>query len=730
MNSRTNRGASLAFVAAVSVIIVVVGLAIFFLMQLFGGFRELQNATDAGNLNVAKQALKTPNFVPVSNYQLDFAGLVDGINGMDLQAYNRCVGQAFLVAMNAMADRPQGNPNGSPSAQGLQDAMIVCQAANGGDPNNSQNVGIGQSLYRQFTTTDTNALFSTFGSVADSDSERMLGANAQVQPNGASFDTAFMQPGGATNVWLDSTILPYIGDSAAQLSAPSSALSSQQNSGGNPYLAGYTSMQLGAGAASFPLVGVPVFPNSQPHLVAGRDFVAAKSSNDVAFSGVVPPNAYKSASYSSDQSSANLAAMEAYAITGVLNNDYPVSIPQGYIEINNPPGITATPTYQYDNIFTDELMTGIYLGTDNQGGTAFSTDPNAIAQWVAHNSNPAQNPQPPLLDPNTGQPLVYDDWGNPPTSIVSTGVTQSGGRAGNCPCMWYDCTGPLATSPCQDLLYSFMQAYPNGPAAPSPPQPPMTAVETLKYNVFSAFYAPSSSPATAAWLSPTIDAPTSSTGLRYWQSLNGQGWEVTHGGIASPIPPYSPVEISVPGTMVQLVQEAVPTSQASIFRQVVQRMREIDPTTSADWATNWLTSNSQTIDLGTTYYIFKTNAGWQLTTSSPPGKHQVMNASGNLVDVQPDGSLQQYLSDPIDPVTGIGGYQTITTMVDCLDDGGVWEMFCTTPPPSSVSRGLDVVDWQPSSGYGNLLGVLTFRNYCGGPLTGNTPYGGTYGTRN
>lgn len=56
-----NRGATLSLVVVTTLVIMVLGMGIFFLTKLLGGARELQNATDSGNLNVAKQSLRTPD---------------------------------------------------------------------------------------------------------------------------------------------------------------------------------------------------------------------------------------------------------------------------------------------------------------------------------------------------------------------------------------------------------------------------------------------------------------------------------------------------------------------------------------------------------------------------------------------------------------------------------------------------------------------------------------------
>jgi hypothetical protein len=136
-----------------------------------------------------------------------------------------------------------------------------------------------------------------------------------------------------------------------------------------------------------------------------------------------------------------------------------------------------------------------------------------------------------------------------------------------------------------------------------------------------------------------------------------------------------------------------------------------------------LKTNPTTFELDTVHYIwYDTKASqWQMTTKSPPGRHAI-NSSGTPTYMKADGSLQRYVSDP-----GTG-YQTIDTMVDPhYEIGAHLQLYTVYPDPATSSRGEDVFDWQPSSGYGNLLGTLTFRNFCGGALSGNNN-GGTYTT--
>src|SRR6516162_829530 len=127
MSSRSKRGATLSLVAAVAVIIVLIGCAFFFLARIMGGDKQSVNATDAGALTAARSILAVsipsnsaviaPEFqglgvnVPPDPNQPNLApGAPDPVFGKyNLFAYNRAAGACALMAMNASED---GNPVG------------------------------------------------------------------------------------------------------------------------------------------------------------------------------------------------------------------------------------------------------------------------------------------------------------------------------------------------------------------------------------------------------------------------------------------------------------------------------------------------------------------------------------------------------------------------------------------------------------------------------------------
>jgi hypothetical protein len=722
MHTRKASGATLALVAAAAVIIILVGVGIFFLMQIFGGFRELQNATDAGNLNVAKQALKLPHYTVNDTYELDFTGLVDGDNGMDLLVYNRSVGQAFLVGMNAMADR---GDSGMPNVDGLKNARVVANAANGGDPGDSTNQGAGQQLYKMFSSHASNELFGKFDYLAQKNAARMLGAKDgdKIQQTTSDYDIAFMEAKGPTNVYLAGDLLPYIGDTRGRITPPTESKSAANNKDGNPYLAGYVDIPLGAAGVTWNLVGVPVFPGNQPHHVSSRDFYAAKSANDAKFQGVVPPNAFKSVTKADNKSTNGAATMEAYSIVGVMSQDFPVSVPNGYIEVYNPAGVGGNRVYDpTEDVRANQLMNGIFTGKTNSGLTAFSTDANAIQDWQNFNqdpdawkaAHPGQN-QPASKDTAGNELINFTDPADPSGKLVRAEPSEIS-ASDSSPCKFFDLSPETAVNPkCMPLSNAFDNAYSNQEKFTSDPNQLM-AVEKLKASILENFNART----TISCPGPVNGEP--GTGLRYWEH-NGQGGRnVSHDGAGHAT--HGSSMMSRPGTILELIDQINPAFEDDVLRQVGQRMHEIDPNTSEAAAIAWIRGMpgdaGHTLQLDSYHYIWfdKTSRSWQFTSNNdapPPGFRLIARQHR-----KPDGSRQRYNSDP-----GTG-YATIQTIVDPKFENGIHDQYYTRPPGQEVSRGMDTVDWTPSSGYGNMLGQLSFHNFCGGAEAGNSPPGGFY----
>src|ERR1700679_1575140 len=107
MKVRRQGGATLGLTAACVLLVIVIGVGFYFLSKIIGGGREVANATDAGALNVAKQALKRGSYPLNLAENAEFGALTDppgtiatpGV--VTLVTYNRIIAQAMMVAQNA-----------------------------------------------------------------------------------------------------------------------------------------------------------------------------------------------------------------------------------------------------------------------------------------------------------------------------------------------------------------------------------------------------------------------------------------------------------------------------------------------------------------------------------------------------------------------------------------------------------------------------------------------------
>ena len=736
MQTRSATGASLGLVAACAFIIIIVGIGLFFLMQVFGGFRELQHATDAGNLNVAKEALKVPSFPVTDAYQTDFAGLVDPDNSsnMDLQVYNRVVGQAFLVALNAMADQPRGG--GTPSTAGLDNAALVAQAANGGD---GTNTGVGQKLYQLFDMRGNNDLFNKFDYVAKKNSLRMLGNSANngaLSGNPTGWDIAFMGQGDPTNVYAPNDLMPYMADTGVRINDSSSPYAGSLQgmlasvpSKTNKYLKGYAPFTLGIPGHTWTLYGVPVYPTLMPHHISGRDFSTSKASYDATFQNIVPPNAFKSVSSSTDKSTNALTQMEAYGLVGAQNADYQMSIPHGYIVVKNLPGISPSGGTLYDpmdSLYANELFNGIYVAKTQSGQLLFTTDNSGsgnMQQWINYNQAVANGQSPGAQPPLDG---VYNADG----SQVTDGTQIQNWNTGTQMCNWMNTANEPPDPTCANLLPGFENAYPHTQQNAIPDSSQLMSVESLKRDVIAHF---NSHPVTLSCPTDASGQPKQS-GLRVWVRTDRYTGQVTTADAdpgarqdnpapgRSDSPPNSlGAQISKDGTLIQLIDEVTVRGSAeenALLNQIAQRMHEVDPATTESAAITWIQQQTQTLPMGTTWFIYF-NSGWhfargQMGTAvdgTPVPSWLPSTLPGGL----PDGAQQQFQTS----------YVTINQLVDPGHEVGIHDHLYTVMPTdvANTSTGLDMANWTPSSGYKNELGVLQFANQCG--LQGQS-LGGSY----
>lgn len=348
------KGATLALIVAMILLLVIVGIASYLLIELFGAARELQALTDSGTLNIGKQMvtlgvplnknaqqinlqfmnyayglsptnyLLTQTYVPgvpygvPTNYDVtlssgiegtNFALLTDSNGNITLQNYDRVIAQTMLVGLNAQAEETVPAVS---NAQMLYDAVQRTP----------------DSLSARLLTklSDSTAPASMFMNTGFSNSLRMLGLSAVPNFVSANYKVAYTSPNSPTNVWIDQTILP------AGVTMPPAAVTNVNSPANQPYIAGYASIDTGP----FTILGTPVFPAQQPHLISLRDFQSNTASP--ADLGYVEPNSFGATGSAASQLEAQPININSSAVVGVLGAQYPACIPSGYLVIEEGAG--------------------------------------------------------------------------------------------------------------------------------------------------------------------------------------------------------------------------------------------------------------------------------------------------------------------------------------------------------------------------------------------------------
>src|SRR6516165_8145549 len=122
MTFRSRQGSTLGLVAAMTATLVIIGCALFLLIRMLGGDKQIANLTDSATITAARSILAVsvpandpsipPEFqglgvnVPPDPAQPNLAaGAPDPVHGkFNIFAYNRAAGACALIAMNAVED--------------------------------------------------------------------------------------------------------------------------------------------------------------------------------------------------------------------------------------------------------------------------------------------------------------------------------------------------------------------------------------------------------------------------------------------------------------------------------------------------------------------------------------------------------------------------------------------------------------------------------------------------
>ncbi len=690
------RGATLSLVVVTTLVIMVIGMGIFFLSKLLGGARELQNATDSGNLNVAKQSLRYPSlklFGSSGPYDMsgprlalarqNFSQLKDPTTGeLDLLVYNRAVGQAMLVAMNASSDFGLNSPN----PLGLSDAKTLIDLL--ANPNDGLGTGLANKL------NGDSQMDTSFTNLAQMASIRMLNKPGTSPGNtSAAKDISYMAPLTATNLQLNPASIP-----PAFLSNNTNFLANNLVSqAGSTYLKGYSFIDIPTitDSASFPLMGVPLRPMSNPHLVSEFDFKKLKATPlagqaNIAAASRIPPNAFKSGGWGGESYQGNAVNAKSCAIAGTvaLQGQFTASIPCGFIVVANGPGNTpfgsagtvntvapasGMTDFAYGgggrDIFADVLMYNTVYVTANG---AMSQDPQKIVDiqdWKKAQAL-AGNPTTPVpaaladkLDGPSPKQSFADGITANETPAACTNFNSSSGEPGfNPTCV--DNLGSMAT------VYGTNLPSQNGAGGING----LMALEKEKAQVINP--RPSGGDAIVRGL----PAPNGTcTGLKLFPTSIG---------------PSAPIQFGQAGTIGNLLGSfsAYPQTSANeslIYNSITLKLKQIKPSANASEIQGVFNS---ALPMGAVRYIWLDgNQNFQVTDAGS------LPTWINANSILPDGSV--VLADT-------GNLPVNRTFVNIVHEEGFpspWDCF-----GSASYR--NTANWTNSSGFNCLQGVLRFSN--------------------
>ncbi len=384
---RSSAGAALGMVAAALFIILAIGLFFYYAGSLFGGGNELNRASDAGILSVAKQALVQPAValndpqllatnscvvantlqtcpespVPYNDFAVGSVGQtncladqnVNGYPAIDLITYNRCAAQAVLVGLEAQKI-------GTTTA--YQHSQAVCWAV----------LGIGKVLQQRFAQ---GGLDGYYDNAANLNTLDMLGHGTIVSRNG-NLKQGYVNPGRASNIYFYSDV-SYPGQAVPIAQIPQNTASADpkpdQTTAANSdpgfpagetvyYAQGYEPITVMPGTPQASLISfVPDNPQATPHAI---DLTRVEEAATPPFNNLlawVPPNAFQANSKANvditgsgrrpDGTFVNaiscamigcgdpLAGLNGLIGGGGGPQDQPARIPGGFLRLYNLPGM-------------------------------------------------------------------------------------------------------------------------------------------------------------------------------------------------------------------------------------------------------------------------------------------------------------------------------------------------------------------------------------------------------
>ena len=692
---RNQRAASLVLVAALILVITIIGVVVVQLVTLFGGGQQVQRATDSGNLSVARSALvKISVPLAASGDQLQFNGVSDktpagGQGVINLRNINRVMGEALLVNVNAYVINAAGLDAGANTH-----AQQINTAAN----------NISTALIGALTTSpQMQAYFSTTSNLQPTTQYGNTNLAPSTRPT-----FSYLNRKTASNVYI---VPQQISDysfvtNASPLynSKVSTWVTDVSSDPAHKYLKGYED---GFSPASNygDVHMVPLKPGDRPHLVSQSEFnqyhVPSRGSDSFNWANPVP-NTLSITATDRATDGGYTGGFNAFAIVEPIDPiGFAATIPHGFIRILNG---AASPTTGVAAGSSDAF---VYVMNDPQYYVT-STTGSAMPYFVGANDSP--------LPYNSSSPADYVAHiasdvaaGNTPDcSALSVGYTLSGDSIG---------LGGVSAANCQNIA---------GIGAGSPINNlNLDTAGSAANNDMSQY---NHSDNRSLWARPIIEAaynippaqPTGSNGqsvnvadILNLQMLSARaaGDDFHAGtyqsGIAS-IPSVTRGSLNSPQFRVADSRGVLLGSNnaeglklnGAMYNFVKQRMYQIDPNWTSYAASLDTILNQDYVPMGGRAYIYYSNAA-----NSGNGGIVLKNETSALADAP---WLSSFISQPVDARSPVNPTEVRQSMVpndNQVDVSGDWGF----PHPYDDEGQVCLMNWYsftPSSGFNNLLGQI------------------------
>lgn len=649
MQKRQQTGATLALVVASIFIIIVVGVGLFFLSQQLGGGREAQHATDAGNLNVAKLALRSPE-VPLTKAEIDMFGTdwMKPYKNVNLENYDRLVGIAMLMALNAQSEGTPGS---------IQHAKAAVAMVEGPD-------GVGQRLATALKTGSNTKSF--FENVSGANSIRMLNWKGQSTGSQSNLDeVSYMRQNAKApaNVFIKKDQIP----PGAQATLNNTNLFVDPDKKGNRFFPfGYTPINI----AGINIYAVPMRPGEQPHLVSQQDFQAEKKSPLLAGqNSLVPPNAFMSNSTAQELHGKNVMLRSSAIVGTVADTQIPsIKLPNTYIVVDNAVSFNLQSTIPGagNDIFTKDIMDGVSVIPQGY----MSVDQGIFDQI----KNVPANQNVPVAMAQNIEPQAAINNGNVQQNLnnLRDSMNQQGTQSTLC-----NSLNAFSDPTCKQNLAKVAANYPPGPGGNGGTQNlnGLMAVEFIKAEVLR--------------IRAAFDGQTGCGDIKLGGMPDCTGLkQYTHGQ------KYSTVPFGQVGSLNTLLNQS---GGAQFVTAITQRMHEMNPD-----ATDYVSVLNNPVPFNKVLYLFNNPADGTFKlqdtlpfpvppTPAPDGADMnessvIPEINGQIINVPGESGYPNPWDCPASTTNPFGGNQSIH------------------------GTSVDKSTWTPSSGYLGLLGVVKLRN--------------------